>query len=37
MTWRHELGKTPKIGLVAMGGSGFRADFDYVRVSRLHR
>jgi arabinan endo-1,5-alpha-L-arabinosidase len=46
MTWRHELGKTPKIGLVAMGRSGdggppadmvITAEFDYVRVSKLHR
>jgi arabinan endo-1,5-alpha-L-arabinosidase len=34
-TWTHHLGAGAKIGLVAMGGSGFTADFDYVRVSRL--
>ncbi|HYF62772.1 MAG TPA: family 43 glycosylhydrolase [Herpetosiphonaceae bacterium] len=34
-TWRHQLGASPKIGLVAMGGSGFAASFDYVRVHRL--
>lgn len=31
-TWTHSLGATPKIGLVSMGGSGFTATFDYVRV-----
>jgi arabinan endo-1,5-alpha-L-arabinosidase len=34
-TWLHHLGASARIGLVSMGGSGFRADFDYVRVSRL--
>ncbi len=33
--WTHTLGKSAKIGLVSMGGSGFTADFDYVRVYRL--
>jgi arabinan endo-1,5-alpha-L-arabinosidase len=38
MTWVHALGKSPRIGLVAMGGGGDHvAEFDYVRVSRLHR
>lgn len=46
MTWVHDLGKTPKIGLVAMGRTTdggppaemvITAEFDYVRVSRLHR
>ncbi|HVL54319.1 MAG TPA: family 43 glycosylhydrolase [Vitreimonas sp.] len=37
MTWVHDLGKSPRIGLVAMGGSGFRAEFDYVRVYNTHR
>ena len=32
-TWTHTLGSTARIGLVSMGGSGFTADFDYVRVS----
>jgi arabinan endo-1,5-alpha-L-arabinosidase len=31
-TWTHSLGSTAKIGLVSMGGSGFVANFDYVRV-----
>ncbi len=31
-TWTHNLGANAKIGLVAMGGSGFTANFDYVRV-----
>ena len=30
--WTHSLGANAKIGLVSMGGSGFTADFDYVRV-----
>ncbi|MDQ3823140.1 MAG: family 43 glycosylhydrolase [Actinomycetota bacterium] len=33
-TWTHTLGAA-KIGLVSMGGSGFRATFDYVRVYPL--
>jgi arabinan endo-1,5-alpha-L-arabinosidase len=36
-TWAHQLGDGARIGLVAMGGSGFTADFDYVRVFRTHR
>jgi arabinan endo-1,5-alpha-L-arabinosidase len=36
-TWAGDLGVDPKIGLVAMGESGFRADFEYVRVSRIHQ
>jgi len=35
MSWTHELGSNERIGLVAMGGSGFTARFDEVRVSRL--
>jgi arabinan endo-1,5-alpha-L-arabinosidase len=31
-TWTHQLGSNAKIGLVSMGGSGFTANFDYVRV-----
>lgn len=31
-TWTHSLGASPKIGLVSMGGSGFTATFEYVRV-----
>jgi arabinan endo-1,5-alpha-L-arabinosidase len=36
-TWAGDLGPDSKIGLVAMGGSGFTADFEYVRVNRLNR
>jgi arabinan endo-1,5-alpha-L-arabinosidase len=35
-TWTHELGGDARIGLASMGGSGFTAHFDYVRVYRLH-
>ncbi len=35
-TWTHELGNQARIGLVSMGGSGFVAEFDYVRVYRLN-
>ena len=31
-TWAHALGSKARIGLAAMGGSGFTANFDYVRV-----
>ena len=34
-TWTHQLGQGARIGLVSMGGSGFTAAFDYVRVYRL--
>ncbi len=34
-TWTHTLGPAATIGLVAMGGSGYTADFDYVRVSTV--
>ncbi|HSL46595.1 MAG TPA: hypothetical protein VK897_24385 [Anaerolineales bacterium] len=34
-TWTHELGTEAQIGLVSMGGAGFTAEFDYVRVHRL--
>lgn len=33
-TWTHNL-RDAGIGLVSMGGSGFNAEFDYVRVYRL--
>jgi arabinan endo-1,5-alpha-L-arabinosidase len=33
-TWTHKLGAGAKIGLVSMGGKGFTAYFDYVRVHR---
>jgi arabinan endo-1,5-alpha-L-arabinosidase len=36
-TWTHHLGSGARIGLVSMGGSGFTADFDYVRVSHVSR
>ena len=32
--WTHNLG-SPQLGLVAMGGSGFHAEFDYVKVNRI--
>ena len=32
--WTHDLGSDARIGLVSMGGSGFTAEFDYVRVYR---
>lgn len=35
--WTHTLGNSARIGLVAMGGVGYTANFDYVRVSRVHR
>ena len=34
-TWTHNLGSGAKIGLVSMGGSGFSANFDYIRVSTV--
>ena len=34
-TWTHELGSDASIGLVSMGGAGFTANFDYVRVYKL--
>ncbi len=35
--WTHNLGRDAKIGLVSMGGSGFRSEFDYVKVYRVMR
>lgn len=35
-TWTHKLGNTARIGLVSMGGSGFTANFEYVRVYKAH-
>jgi len=32
--WTHDI-DDPSIGLVAMGGSGFTAEFDYLRIHRL--
>src|SRR5262245_66596289 len=34
-TWAHNLGPGARIGLLSMGGSGFTARFDHVRVYRL--
>lgn len=34
-TWTHQLGSNAQIGLVAMGGPDYTANFDYVRVYRL--
>ena len=34
--WTHQLGEDAQIGLVAMGGSGFVANFDYVRMSKVN-
>lgn len=34
-TWTHALGSNARIGLVAMGGAGFHASFDYVHVYLL--
>ncbi len=34
--WTHTLGNDAQIGLVSMGGSGFTAEFDYVRVYKVH-
>jgi arabinan endo-1,5-alpha-L-arabinosidase len=34
-TWNHSLGVNAKIGLVSMSGTGYTAQFDYVRVSTL--
>ena len=33
-TWTHAL-QNPRIGLVSMGGAGFTAQFDYVRVATV--
>jgi arabinan endo-1,5-alpha-L-arabinosidase len=32
--WNHDL-DAPAIGLVSMGGSGFTAEFDYLRIHKL--
>ena len=34
-TWTQKFGADAKIGLVSMGGTGFTANFDYVRTFRL--
>lgn len=36
-TWTHRLGPQARLGLVAMGGAGYRAVFERVTVSRLSR
>ncbi|HSH38313.1 MAG TPA: family 43 glycosylhydrolase [Chthoniobacterales bacterium] len=33
-TWTHSLGPRARIGLIAMSGTGFTAEFDYLRVSK---
>jgi arabinan endo-1,5-alpha-L-arabinosidase len=34
-SYTHQLGRNERIGLVSMGGEGFVAKFDYVKVARL--
>ena len=34
-TYTHALGEDARLGLVSMGGAGFTATFDEVRVSKL--
>ncbi|WNG19170.1 family 43 glycosylhydrolase [Cystobacter fuscus] len=34
-TWTHALGAAPRLGLLSIGGEGFVATFDYVRVYEL--
>jgi arabinan endo-1,5-alpha-L-arabinosidase len=34
-TWTHALGAGARIGLVSMGGEGFTAQFEHVRVFRI--
>ncbi|MCU1425047.1 MAG: hypothetical protein JWM51_1338, partial [Microbacteriaceae bacterium] len=34
-TWTHNLGATPRVGLVSLGGAGFASEFDYVRVNAV--
>ena len=35
-TWTHSLGAGSQIGLLSFGGTGFVANFDYVRVYNLN-
>jgi arabinan endo-1,5-alpha-L-arabinosidase len=35
-TWTLNLGNSARIALLSMGGSGFTANFDYVRVYSLN-
>ena len=34
-SYTHSLGSNARIGLISMGGSGFTANFDYLRVYRV--
>lgn len=34
-TWSADLGTSPRIGLVSLGGAGFETQVDSVRISRL--
>ena len=36
-TWTHNLGGNARIALLSLGGSGFTASFDYVRVYGVRR
>ena len=36
-TWDHNLGSSPRIGLISMGGAGFTSSFAYVHVSTLRK
>ena len=35
VTWTTDLGASPRIGLISMGGAGFTTVFDSIRVSRV--
>jgi arabinan endo-1,5-alpha-L-arabinosidase len=34
-SWSTDLGASPRIGLISMGGAGFTTLFDWIRVSRV--
>ncbi|ROP74007.1 family 43 glycosylhydrolase [Curtobacterium sp. PhB115] len=36
-TWTADLGSTPRVGLISLGGSGFTSTFDDLRVSTVAR
>ena len=36
-TWTHNLGNNARLGLLSLGGAGFVAQFDYVRVYTIDR
>ena len=36
-TWTHHLGSDARIGSVSMGGSGFKAVFEYVTLTGVRR